>query len=592
MRPLYTGGAKDATRLPDGARLPVYLGAWEVGGRLRDAVVEKTRSLAEGRGNATSRGAYVLLDGAEEEGRAKAKRLVKEARILVDTWPNTTVVVAGRPLPELAEDRERVEMPELTTAESGALIARILGYELSFDIAYRSPASVLESVRRPLFAVLLASDMRERASSEPRSTGQLLLGLVERARRRPGAGTDLNQLRAFAAASIDIGGAPVPWEEAGTREEVEELLASGLISRRGDGVAFSLRILEEWFGVEALEHGVVDAGEIAHDLARLELWRYPLAMAVSSFGYERVSALLRPVVESAPAFGSQILETGLEDGSVSFRLGRDGPTMSPEEFGRRLREAMGSWVRGIGPLAPLVAPVREDGTVNTLGVSGSSERVSLRSWYRGEEDLGDVVPLHEHVERMQPNWEWPNRRGVGTYRQAAWVWRYALEDLRSELSKKLKTKVLPIGGGLLADEAEWDAAREMRKRSRKRDFMVQDPIPLDDVEGYLEFFGRDADGKPSPCSSQRRSPLSKSNSIPYRASSVGTGSPAVASGSPAASSNRCSNPPGEMISRIRHGPSPAFQKACHCLRGLKTRSPSSAYTTSSPSFAPMRPSST
>jgi hypothetical protein len=117
----------------------------------------------------------------------------------------------------------------------------------------------------------------------------------------------------------------------------------------------------------------------------------------------------------------------------------------------------------------------------------------LRSWYRGEEDLGEVVPLHEHVDGMQPNWEWPNRRGVGTYRQAAWVWRYALEDLRSELSKKLKKKSLSISGGLLADEAAWDAARDLRKRLRKRGFMVRDPIPLDDVEGYLDFFGRDAD---------------------------------------------------------------------------------------------------
>jgi alkyl sulfatase BDS1-like metallo-beta-lactamase superfamily hydrolase len=41
----------------------------------------------------------------------------------------------------------------------------------------------------------------------------------------------------------------------------------------------------------------------------------------------------------------------------------------------------------------------------------------------------------------------------------------------------------------LADEAAWDAAGELRKRG----FMVRDPIPLDDVEGYLDFFGRDAD---------------------------------------------------------------------------------------------------
>lgn len=477
-----------------GAPLPVYLEGWEVGGRLRDAVAEKTRSLAGGRGDARTRGAYVLLDGAEEEGRAKAERLVREARILVDSWgPNTTVIVAGRPVPELAEDRERVEMPELTDEESDALIESILGEDRSFDIAYRSPASVREAVRRPLFAVLWASDMRERASHEPRSTGQLLSGLVERALRRPGAVAGVGQLRAFAATYIDNGGAPVPRAEAGTSLEVEGMLATGLISRRGDALAFSLRVIAEWLAVQAIEHDIVDARAIASDLARLERWRYPLAMAVNGFGYERVSPLLRPVAEAAPAFASQVLETGLEDGFVSFQLGREGPPMSPEEFGRRLREAMGSWVRGIGPLAPLIAPVRENGTLSTLGVSGTTDQVFHRSWYRGEVDLGDVVPLHEHAESTVPNWEWPSMRGVGTYPQAAWVWRYALEDLRSELSRDLKEKSLPISGGLLADEAAWDAARELRKRARKRGFMQRDPIPLDDVEGYLDFFGRDAD---------------------------------------------------------------------------------------------------
>src|SRR5918992_950441 len=44
-----------------------------------------------------------------------------------------------------------------------------------------------------------------------------------------------------------------------------------------------------------------------------------------------------------------------------------------------------------------------------------------------------------------------------------------------------------------------------------------------------------------------------------------------------------------MISRIRHCSSPAFQNVCHWSRGLKARSPASAYTTSSPSCAPIRP---
>ena len=471
------------------APLPAYVEAWEVEGRLRDVVLEKTSTL----GNAMVRGAAVFVDGAEEEGPARAARLVKEARILAGTWLNTTVVVAGRPLPELADDRERVEVPELTEDEAYALIGAITGEEPTVAITHRWPESVKEAIRRPLFAVLMASDMRERGSYNPRSTAEMLTALVERALRRSGNAVSTARLRELAVAVMDRGGTPVPQAEAGTGESVSEMLGTGLVVRRGNAVAFPLRILAEWFAAQALEHGLVDVRDLASDLARLEGWRYPLAMAVGNFGYERVTEVLRPVVEAAPAFASQIVETGLERGYVSFRMRREGPPMSPDEFARRLREAMSSWVRGIGPLAPLIAPVREDGSLSTLGVSGSAEQVFERSWYRGEEDLGDVVWLRDHNPEMEPSREWPNFKTVGTHQQAAWTWEYALEDLRNELSKKLKKKRLPISGGLLAEEAAWNAARELRKRFEKKYYSERDPIPLDAVEGYLDLVGWDTD---------------------------------------------------------------------------------------------------
>ncbi|MBA2442863.1 MAG: hypothetical protein M3494_01600 [Actinomycetota bacterium] len=474
-----------------GASLPAHVEAWEVEGRLRDVVLEKTASL----GDARVRGAAVFLDGAEEEGSARAGRLVKQARILASTWPNTTVVVAGRPLPELAEDRERVEAPQLTEDEAFLLIGAITGEEPKVATTHRWPESVKEAIRRPLFAVLVASDMRERGSWNPSSTGEMLTGLVERALRRSGNVVDTARLRELAVAVMDRGGAPVPEGRGGNGREREgdARHVTGLVVRRGNAVAFPLRILAEWFASEALEHGLAEVRDLASDLARLEGWRYPLAMAVGNFGYARASEVLRPVVEAAPAFASQIVETGLEREYVSFRMGRGGPPMSPEEFGRRLREAMNSWVKGMGPLAPLIAPVREDGSLSTLGVSGSAEQASQRFWYRGEEDLGDVVELPDHNPEMLPNWEWPSLRGVGTHEQAAWTWEYALEDLRSELSKKLKKRRLPIGGGLLAEEAAWDAAWEMRKRFDKKNYREREPIPLDAVEGYLDFVGRDTD---------------------------------------------------------------------------------------------------
>jgi hypothetical protein len=238
-----------------------------------------------------------------------------------------------------------------------------------------------------------------------------------------------------------------------------------------------------------LENGLVDPGRLASDFARLERWRYPLVIAVGIFGYARVERILGPIVRSAPAFASQVVKEGL----ARWAFSDDTATSLPEEVAQQMRAAMSRWVEGIGPLAPLIAPVREDGSLSTLGLSVAAGRVYDRSWYRGDADLGDVVPLDEYLPDMQPNREWPNIRGVGKHRQPAWTWRYTLEDLRSDLSKLLKERRLPLSGGLLVEEAAWDAAREMRKRFDRGNYREREPILLEAVEGYLDLMGWDAD---------------------------------------------------------------------------------------------------
>ena len=69
-------------------------------------------------GDARKLGALVFIDGAEESGRAQAARLLTDARILAGTWPNTSMVIAGRPLPEFAEQDEIVQMPKLSAEET------------------------------------------------------------------------------------------------------------------------------------------------------------------------------------------------------------------------------------------------------------------------------------------------------------------------------------------------------------------------------------------------------------------------------------------------------------------------------------------
>jgi hypothetical protein len=415
-------------------------------------------------------------------------RLLREARILAETWPNTTVVVAGRPLPDFVGQEETFAVPELDTREQEALIERLSGQEVTLSLTYSWPESVKEAVKRPLFTTLLALDLRTRDISKPRSTGELLSGLVERAFGRAGETVDTGVLMRLAAACIDRGG-PVRAADVATTAEMARLQETGLILERGGATSISLQILTEWFAAQALENGLVDPEQLASDFARLERWRYSLVIAVGTFGYVRVEQIIGPIVMSAPAFASQVAEEGL----ARWAFSDDAVASSPEEVAQQMRAAMSRWVEGIGPLAPLIAPVREDGSLSTLGLSVAAGRVYDRSWYRGDADLGDVVTLDEYLPDMHPNWEWPNIKDVGNHRQPAWTWRYTLEDLRSDLSKLLKKRRLPLSGGLLVEEAAWDAARELRKRFDRRNYRERDPISLEAVKGYLDLVGWDTD---------------------------------------------------------------------------------------------------
>jgi hypothetical protein len=100
------------------------------------------------------------------------------------------------------------------------------------------------------------------------------------------------------------------------------------------------------------------------------------------------------------------------------------------------------------------------------------------------------VSLYDYVPNGNPNPEWRRVRAVGPQRQAAWVWRYILEDLRTQLTERLKKRRLPISGGLLFREAAWEAARILDRNFGGHRRPEQEPIPLKSLYESLEMVGR------------------------------------------------------------------------------------------------------
>lgn len=473
-------------RESEAAPLPVFLEAARVENGLREAVIERTSALP---GRPEERGVALFLDGLDEIDRSKARRILDDAHYLPDRWTNTTVVLAGRPMQELEEEKEReeaFELPELTDTETEALIRRFSGDERVLGaLSHGWPSSVAEAVRRPLFATLVGLSMRNQYGPQARSIGELLSHLVERALRTSDEAVELRELRELAVAITDSGRSYVRAADAGTGAQVRRLRKTGLVQQERGALRFSLQVLSEWFAAQALEEGEIDAVDLTADFARLERWRYPLIMALSNFGYERATRIFGPVVRAAPAFASQVADAAFgRRGGASGGMAEDA-----EEVTKRFRETMGAWVEGLGPLAHLFAPVREDGSLGTLAITGSvwEPGTGNYAWYAGEVDLPDVV-AYSRVVDSELKYGIPQRTYV-VGRQASWPWGKTFKDLRGDLEKALKVHTLPTLTPILAREAAWRTAKELLFKQRRRPRSRTEPIPLAEIEVLFDECG-------------------------------------------------------------------------------------------------------
>ncbi len=470
--------ARDNANTP----VPVYLDARSAVERLREAV----EAAASGLGNPQIQGAAIIIDGADEVGTGLAAELLNEARVLVGTWPKTKTVITSRPIPNLTEAEEAVQVPQLSEAEAYALIGRFSGHPVTASTAWSWPKSVQDAVRCPLFAVLLGIYLREQDMRAPRSTGELLSSLVERALSRVKVNlTNANWLlQRLASLSTDRNGGPVSAAEVASKAELQQLLNSGLVVERSGALAFPLPILTQWFAAQSLAAGVPKAEVLISDSQRLEHWRYPFIIFAGTFNHDQVSKLLAPLAERHPALAAEIVNEGL----ARWGLVEDVPPPPPLECGKRVRTAMQAWTSGIGPLAQLIAPVRKDGTLLSVGAHTSGVWLTT-AWYRGDDDLAKVVELPSDVHvfgSLSTNWTRLRRARPG--RQPAWAWRWALDELVSSLSNLLQHRALPVSKGPLAREAVWQAALAVTGRGS----LHPGPIPLAEIEERLSRLPEDA----------------------------------------------------------------------------------------------------
>jgi hypothetical protein len=378
----------------------------------------------------------------------------------------------------------------LSKEDSEALVKRLSGRQY-FSSQSLSKA-VQDAILRPLFAVLLSSHLREQGIQTPQSKEQLLSSLVERSLRplREHVFKASKFLEQLAAACIDRGGKTVPSTELASWSERQQLLDSRLVVEDADSLRFPLPILTQWFAAQSLASDSSLIEKIAKDRQRLELWQYPLAIAVATFPPNRVSELLTPIAESQPALAANIVSEAL-----AFH-GRSREISSPStlELGQQVRDATQAWINGFRSFAALIPFLEQDGTLPTLGVRLSQAVLEAASpseaplttawvevaWHSGNENLPDVIELPPGREDSDYLWSlgWKDVHGFLPYSHMSWAWKWTLEQVISSL---LKQRSFPVEAGYLSLEAAWFGALSISQRHQNYSY----PISLSEIEAIL-----------------------------------------------------------------------------------------------------------
>lgn len=435
--------------------IPVYLTESDLKtavGRLEHIVKEA----CEGLGDPTVQGTSLILDGLDEVGPDSAIALLNGALDLRFQWPFTRMVATSRPLPVFSPEREDVvPIPELQEQDALDLIGRVASDEVDSWYISNLPTPVRDAVRFPLFAILLGTFLKgERRAHTPQSTAEMIAYVVDRALR--GASVDAREayelLMKLACKVVDSGG-NIPASEIGTPARVQPLLASRLVTERLGTLAFALPIFAEWFAALALEAKHITVDEVLVEKLRLERWRYPLIILTGTGNADTVSDALSPVARAYPAIASGLVQEGMTQRASASSL------PSNMECGQRLRTAMSHWVAGIGSLAGLVAPVMGDGNLCPIAVETHGDWLEV-GWCYGDDVEDDVIapgslrelPASAGIRRI---------KGAAPNGQAAWAWRWTLDELTREIGNLLKRRGLPFEDGPLFREFAWKMARDL-----------------------------------------------------------------------------------------------------------------------------------
>jgi hypothetical protein len=410
----------------------------------------------------------------DELGQQAAAELLKQSRTLSAAWPATTVLLTSRPVPVLVEAPERRELAPLVEEAVDACVQIGLGEESGPPRLYGLPESVKQTLGRPLFALLTGVWMREHQGA-PAGPVDLLAELGRRATRE--LAVDEAHLRSLAALAVARELGPVPTAEVVPERAVADLLATGMIMQRGHGLAFTLPALAQWFAAQAILADEVSVQALLGAPEDLELWRYPLGLAVAVGASQQAEAILDTLLHGAAGFAFRVVE-------IALGQAPEGETavLPPwREAGQMVRGALQSLVSALDPLAQCLPDVDEEGRVRPMAVSGGKTHLTV-AFYRGPEPRPEIFAFPDDFRLFDAGPDWGGLRASEIVADPRWALRWARDAVLQRLDALLEQRAIPIPGtGPLAEEEAWAAALDLAGEN----MLSADALPLDPLLATL-----------------------------------------------------------------------------------------------------------
>ena len=423
----------------------------------------------------------VILDGIDEVGVSQANELLTQIQCYVEANSKTSAVVMTKPLPRLKMIDQHTRVPALDDEDALKLISRIAGRPVELGEMYDWPESMRDAARRPLFAVMIGSELCRRPGLYLERPVQLINRLAQHVvENSHHEGEKVNRLlQELAVNAISTGRRVRKADLTVVQSEHRQLADSLLIDEHDDTIDFTLQILRDWYAARAIVEGTTSIDAI---LPASDRWMTAFRIVIDSDNRQIGDELRSALASSDPGLASLVMEEATRDWTDE----NQDPPESALETGERLWQAMTAWGRGLGKLFRVIGPVGADGRTATIGVRSNS-RTLTTSWYEGQDELPPVVQLPDRADLRRPSAEWPVLRREMTRQDTnAWAWLTTKDHLVESLSKTIETRRLALPSHDAVRELAWAFALAAKNQAR----FNPEPVSLQEVLRTADTLGR------------------------------------------------------------------------------------------------------